>query len=796
MSDVRYALRSLVRHPGHSLVAIVTLGLAIAAATAIFSVLNAVVLRPLPYPAPEQLVLVRDQWLPRFPEFSVAPGRALRWQERAHSFAGLAATQYANVNLTGTGDPVRLRAGVVNANFFSVIGSSPLLGRTFRPDETDENVVILSEGIWRTRFGAANDIVGRSIQLDGAPVQVVGVMPAAFALPASNIDAWMIWTFSPRERGSYGSHYGQLFGRLKPGVTVEAAAADLAQLAKQLDAEHLDGDANKGWTTLVFPLKDYAIRTVRKSILVLVAAVGGVLLIACANVANLLLARGLGRSREFALRAAIGADRRRLIRQLIAENGVIGVAGSALGVGLGWWLLKAMLAAAPASLPRVTSIQLDGATLGVALLLAAVTPLIFGLLPAWQMSRADLNSLVQAGGRSGAQALPMRTRATLIVVEVSLSVVLVAASMLLIRSFSRLLDVSPGFDPAHAIALSVTLPSPKYQDAAAKEVFFAEFVSRLQTLPGVEAAGGAHVIPLVGDHVGGIEVDTPVEKGVTQPSANFYATTPGYFKAMGIPILKGRDFTPADTSSGARVSIVSKKVADRFLPGVDPLGHKIRVTQGPRFEFAEIVGVVGDVKQYGLDREDTLQVYQPVRQHAYFSSMTMVVRTTLDADAAGQAARDVLKQMDPYLPIASVRTVQSIVDASVGSQKFTTLLLGAFAVTALILAAIGVYGLVSFTVGQRTKEIGIRVALGARHASVARSVLGQGLGLTTLGVALGGVASYWATRLIQSELFEITAHDPVAFSVAPIVLLLAATLACLLPMRRALKVDPAIALRE
>lgn len=794
MTDVRYALRSLVRHPGHSIVALATLGLAIGAATAIFSVLNAVVLRPLPYPESDRLVLVRDQWLPRFPEFSVSPGRALMWQQRAHSFDGMAAVQNGTTNLTGVGDPVRLRLASVNANYFAVSGATPIAGRVFRPDETDEHIAVISEALWRSRFAGAADVIGRTAQLDGNPVQIVGVMPASFALPSATTEVWMIWTFSPDERTRYGSHYASMLARLKPGVTIDAARADLAQVSKQLESEH--PDSNKDWTTLVFSLKDYGIRGVRKGILVLVAAVGGVLLIACANVANLLLARGLGRSREFALRAALGAARGRLVRQMILENGVIGLAGSLLGVALGWALLKAMLTVAPATLPRAATIQLDAATLGVALLLAIVTPLIFGILPAWQMSRTNLNSLVQAGGRSGAQVLPTRTRATLIIAEVALSVVLVASSVLLIRSFDRLVGVHPGFSPQNAVALSLSLPGDKYKDPATKEQFFATLVARLEAIPGVSAAGGVQAMPLVSDHVAGIEMDHPAEAGVVSPSCNFFATTPGYLKAMGIPLLSGRDFTPADSSSGAPVALISKSVADRLLPGVDPLGHRMLVTQGPKRIFAEIVGVVGNVKTYGLDREDTLEAYEPVRQHAYFGSLTMVVRTSLGSDAAAAAVRTVLKDLDPNLPIANVRTVQSIVDASIGDQKFTTLLLGVFSVTALILAAIGVYGLVSFTVGQRSKEIGIRLALGAKAGAVVKGVLSQGLGLTMVGVVIGGVLSFWATQLLKTELFQVTVHDPVAFSVAPVVLIVAATVACVRPVMKALNVDPAIALRE
>jgi putative ABC transport system permease protein len=682
----------------------------------------------------------------------------------------------------------------VNANFFDVIGTAPLAGRAFRAGEESAHVVVLTEGVWRTRFGAAADIVGRAIVLDGEPVEVVGVMPASFTLPSTNTDAWMIWTFSPDERTRYGSHYASVFGRLKPGVTLEAARADLAGVARQLEVEH--PDSNKDWTTLVFPLQEYAIRNVRTGLIVLVAAVGGLLLIACANVANLLLARGLGRAREFALRAALGAGRARLVRQMLVENLAIGLAGAILGVGLGWWLLKGMLALAPALLPRASTIALDGATLAIALALAVLTPLLFGILPAWQLSRADLNTLVQSGGRSGAATLPVRTRAALIIAEVTLSVVLVAASILLIRSFDRLINVSPGFAPANAVAMSLALPMPQYADDARKAQFYGDLVGRVSALPGVEAAGVVQAVPMVSDYVTSIEVDAPAPDGTVPPSTNFFAVSPGYLRAMGIPLLRGRDFTAADAAGAARVSIISKAVADRFFPNADPIGHKVRVSQGPSRDFGEIIGVVGDVKPYGLARETPLQVYEPVRQHAYFGSLTLITRTGMSSDATAAGVRGVLKDLDPNLPVANVTTLQTIVDNSVGPRRFTTTLLGLFAATALVLAAIGVYGLVSFTVAQRSKEIGIRLALGARGRTIVGQVLAQGVTLTGAGVLLGGLLSYWATSLLASELFEVSARDPLAFTVAPVVLLAAAVLACLVPMRRALKVNPVAALRQ
>jgi putative ABC transport system permease protein len=797
MADVRIALRVLRKNPLYALVAILTLAIGIGAATTIFSVLNAVVLRPLPYADSGRLVLIRDASPPRFPEFSVAPGRFVEWQRRNRSFTAMAAFEGVTANLTGVGDPVRMRGYLVSATTFPMLGIAPLRGRTFSADEDrpgSDGEVVLSEATWRARFAADPDILGRKILLDDTPVTVVGVMPASFAFPSVLAEFWRPIAFSPAEQTRYGSHYIGAIARLQPGVTVEAAGADLARAAREI--ESLPG--NKGWTTLVFSYLGYTVRGVRSGLLVLAGAVGVVLLIACANVANLLLARGLGRQRELAVRAALGASRRRLVRQLLSENLVLGLAGSVAGVAIAFATLRIVTTSTSVTLPRLQTIGLDAPTLAFALILAALLPLVFGLLPALQVSRTQLRDVLALGGRGGSHGIRAHTRAALIIAEVALAVVLVASSALLLRSFARLTSVPTGFDVAHELVVPLSLPATRYADDAHRDQFWTSLLDRMSPVPGVEATALTQSVPFIGDFVTGFEVGgvTPTDESQL-PSANFYAVTASYFKAMGIPLLRGRSIAPTDSSRSQPVAVVSKALADRYFGNADPLGKRIKVHQGPSLVDWEIVGVVGDVKQYGLDAATTLQVYEPARQHPYFSSLTLVVRSAADPEELTASVRGALRDLDPNVPITTARTLTSYVEASTGSQRFTTTLLGGFAGVAWLLAAIGVYGLVAFAVGQRTQEIGIRMALGASRSTVLGLVLRQGLGLTAIGVGLGALATLWTTRLLQAQLFEASARDAlIATSLAPVALVAAATLACYVPARRALRVQPVTALRH
>jgi putative ABC transport system permease protein len=798
MTDLKIALRVLRKNPSYAAVAILTLAIGIGSATAIFSVLNAVVLRPLPYADSDRLVLIRDAAPPRFPEFSLAPGRFLEWTKRSRSFDSLAAFQSDSINLTGSGEPLKMRGYLVSATTFPMLGVPPRLGRTFTADEDrpgSDFEVILAEGTWRSHFGADPSIVGRKVLFDDKPFTVVGVMPSTFVFPSVTAEYWRPIAFTAQQATQYGSHYITGIGKLKAGVTVEAAQADLSRASREI--ESLPG--NQGWTSLVFSYLGYSVRNVRSGLFVLAGAVAVVLLIACANVANLLLARGLGRQRELAVRAALGASRPRLLRQMLSENVVLGAIGSVAGLAIAAGLLKVVTTSTSVVLPRLQTIGLDAPTLGFALLLAVLTPIIFGLLPAAQISRTQLRDVLAQGGRSGSHALRARTRAVLIIGEVALAVVLVASSSLLLRSFARLTAVPAGFDTTHELVVPISLPATRYPDAAARDVFWSGFLERLSDVPGVEAAAVTQSVPFISDYVSVFEIAgiTPADTNQS-PNTNFYAVSDNYFKAMGIPLLRGRSFGPMDTAKSHNVVVISKTLADRYFATVDPIGRRINnIHQGPQNVDAEIVGVVGDIKQYGLDAATTLQVYQPERQHGYFSSLTLVVRSMASPDALTHSVRGVLHDMDPNLPIANARTIGSYVDASTGPQRFTTSLLGGFAGIALLLAAIGVYGLVSFAVAQRTQEIGIRMALGARSSTVLGLVLRQGLGLTAIGVVLGTIATFWAARWLQAQLFEASTGDSVvALLIAPTALLAAAALACYVPSRRALRVEPVTALRH
>ncbi len=722
--------------------------------------------------------------------------RFLQWQARTRVFEGVAATQNDTVNLTDNGDPARLRGVAVSTNFFTVVGMLPLLGRTFTVDDEhgSPNLVILSEAVWRGRFGGAPDIVGKSIRLDDTPTLVVGVMPASFTLPSVTTDLWQPWQISADDRTRYGSHYLVCLARMKPGTTIDQARQDLARASREI--EGFD-EGNKGWTTLLDPMQAYIVRNVRLGLWVLAGAVGFVLLIACANIANLLLARGAGRQREFGIRAAMGASRVRLIRQMLVENLIVGVAGGAAGLALAAALLKAIIASPSTNLPRAQTIALDIPTMLFALALVVLTPLIFGLIPALQASRTDLRDVLAQGGRSGSAGVRTKTRGLLVIAEVALAVMLVAGSILLIRSFGRLMDVNPGFSTDEQIVVAMSLPATRYKTDQERDLFWQSLLTRAVGLPGVEAAAITQSTPLANDFVTTFESPGRTSTDLAQmPNANFYAVSAEFFKTMGIPLLRGRAIATTDAADARRVVVISKSLADKYFSNEDPIGKTLRVYQGPSDDFGQIVGVVGDTRQYGLDQPAPMQVYASIRQHAYFANNQLIVRSRQSPDAIASELRALLKEIDPTLPIAAPRTMASLLESSVGSRRFTTTLLGGFAGVALLLAVIGVYGLVSFTVGQRTQEIGIRLALGAQRSNVMRLVFGQGLGLTIIGIAVGMLGGLWAAQLLETQLFDIAPRDPIAFMAAPAVLFVAAMFACYWPARRAMRVSPVAALRD
>jgi putative ABC transport system permease protein len=799
VQDLRHALRALLKHPGYLLTALLTLALGIGFSTATFSVINAVLLRPLPFADPDRLVQLRERNLPRFPQFSVSPGHYLFWREHNTTFAGIAALASQSLNLDlGNDDPQRVRADRVSANLFAVLGVDPLWGRSFQPSDeqgSQARVVMLSHGAWQRRFGGARDVVGQTVRLDRNPVTIVGVMPAGFRYPSPEVEMWVPFVFTDAERRSFGSHFMSAIGRLRPGITIEQAEADMKVVSARLIGVN---PGSKGWEVLLFGLQDFTVRNVKDSLLVLLGAVSLVLLIACANVANLLLARGAARQKELAIRSSIGATRGRLLRQLLVEQITLALVSAAAGVLVAAWLLRVMLAMVPDALPAHADVRLDATVLTFAVALAIATPLLFGLLPALQASRPDLRALMSAGGRS-AQGVPaQRTRTVLVVAEIALAMMLLVGAGLLIRSFTRLAGESPGFDPGGTIVAGVSLPVDKYAEGESRERFTGEFLERVRAVPGVEAVGLSMPMAMVNEFNSGYEVEgePPVEGG--NLITLFYAVSPGYFDATKTPLLRGRYLTDADRRGSPRVVLVNAFLAERHFAGVDPVGRRIRIGQGYNSqEWREIVGVVGNTKQSGLDDVHRAQVYEPYLQHPYFSSFSLVVRTPGgEPTAVVPQLRSILRTMDPELPLARVRTLEEIVDTTVRPQRFSTTLIGTFGGAALLLSAVGLYGVIAYTVGLRRHEFAIRIAHGASGRDILRLVLGSAVTMACAGIAIG-LAGAWLLRgMVQGLLFNVSAADPLTYASVALVLMLTTLLASAVPAVRATRVDPIEALRE
>jgi putative ABC transport system permease protein len=797
LQDVRHAMRALLKHPGYLVTALLTLGLGIGFSTATFSVINAVLLRPLPFAEPDRLVQIRERNLPRFPEFSVAPGHFYFWRAHQTSFASMTAIEIQNVNLDlGDNDPHRVRADRVSVHFFSTLGVEPLLGRTFgAADEngTRADVVVLSHGAWQRRFGGGADAIGKTVRLDRQPVTIVGVMPPDFSYPSPEVEMWVPIVFTPAEQQTMGSHYMRAIGRLKPGVTIEQADTDMKAVAARLIEHH---PASKGYEVLLFGLQDYTVRGVKESLLLLLGAVALVLLIACANVANLLLARGAVRQKELAIRSSIGATRVRLLRQLLVEQLTLSLISAAAGVLLAAWLLRVLLAIVPDALPSHADVRLDGTVLGFAVALAIATPLLFGLLPALQASRPDLRTLMSAGGRSGSGIPAQRTRTILVVAEVALAMTLLVGAGLLLRSFARLAAESPGFDPGGAIVAAVSLPVEKYPEGAPREAFIGSFLERLRATPGVEAAGLAMPMAMVNEFNSGyqIEGEPPAEGG--NLLTLFYAVSPGFLEATGTPLLRGRDLSDADRAGNTRVILINAFLAERHFAGVDPIGRRMRVGQGDG-AWREIVGVVGNTKQHSLGDQPRAQVYEPYLQHRYFSSFSLVVRTGAgDPIAIVPQVRSVLRSMDPEVPLATARTLEEIVDTTVRPQRFSATLIGTFGGAALLLSAVGLYGVIAYTVGLRRQEFAIRIAHGASRRDILALVLRGAAAMACAGVAIGLVAAWLLRGALTSLLFNVSAGDPATYATVAAVLMITTLAASAVPALRATRVDPVDALRE
>ncbi|MCI0339294.1 MAG: ABC transporter permease [Acidobacteria bacterium] len=801
--DLRFGLRVLIKKPGFTIVAVLALALGIGANTAIFSIVNTVLLRPLPYQEANRLLLIWTKFLPDLPQNWVSGPEVVDFRERNNSFEQLGVLAFQNYNLTGLGEPEQLQAGVVSANLFPILGVQPIFGRLFRPEEDQPGtgqVAILNHDFWQKRFAGNQQIVGQTISLDGRPFTVVGVMPPGFgvlppdAQSPKEIDLWAPIAVDYKQM-SRGSHFLRVIAKLKPGVTIEQARADMDVVAERMDQEFYQ---NFGFAVTVVPFHNHIVRDVRPALLVLLGAVGFVLLIACANVANLLLAYSVSREKEIAIRAALGAGRGRIVRQLLIECSLLGLVGGAFGLLLAKFGLDALVAIGPDNLPRLDDIRIDLRVLGFTLATSLLTGLIFGLVPAFQATRLDLSEALKEGGRGeGSGVRGRHARNMLVIAEVALSLVLLVGAGLMIRSFWRMQEVDPGFNPRNVLTMRLQLPQSKYSQPPQVVQFYQALIERVRGLPGVENAGIVTSLPMSGSYSSGtVSVETP---SANSQNASFEAdwrrVSPDYHKTMNVALTRGRFFDDQDKAEGTLAVIIDESFAQRFWPNDDPIGKRLKLGgMQSRNPWRSIVGVVKHVKDYGLNIEGRERVYFP---HAQFpvNGMFLAVRTKGDPLAMAGTVRNAVWSADPNQPVSRVRAMEEYLYNSSAQPRFYTLLLSVFALVALMLAAVGVYGVMSYSVTQRTHEIGIRLALGASPRHIIGLVVKQGLTLVTIGVAIGLIGAVAVTRVMSTLLFGVSPTDPLTFVVIALVLVSVACVACYVPARRATKVDPMVALR-
>jgi putative ABC transport system permease protein len=799
VQDFRYAARLLLRSPGFTFVAVAALALGIGANAAIFSVVDTLLVRPLPYPDADRLAVVWEHNLPRDKKNNVvSPGNFIHWRELNQSFKELSSVSMTfRTTLTGAGDATELPVQYVSGTIFQTLGVRPALGRDFTPQEDAPgvSVVTISDRLWRQRFGADPSIVNRTIMLNGTPNLVVGVMAPGFSILDKSVDVWSIVGFGPAARTPRG-RWTCVVGRVKDGVSMAQAQDDMTRVHAELTRRF--PAFNTGWTANVVPLREQLTGDVRPALWVMLGAVGFVLLIACANVGNLVLARATARQRELAVRAALGAGRGRLIRQMLAESILLSLVGAGAGLVLAWWAMVALRTTVAERLPiaRLEEVGIDGKVLLFTIAAALVSAFIFGIAPAFTSAGAKLTDTLKDGGRSGSAARGARVRSAFVVVEMALALVLLVGAGLLLRSFVTLLRVDPGFDPARTMTVKVAIPQSKYQDAAQQQAFFNQLFERIDALPGVTAAGGTSYLPIngLGSATSFEVVGKPKPAAGQEPVTDVRVITHDFFKAMGVPLLRGRAFDGRDTGTGIHRVIVNQALANKFYPGEDPIGKSIIVSWNDSVPD-EIVGVAGDVRQQDLETEARETIYWPPARFTY-PFMTIAIRTAGDPRSVVAPAVAALHDLDPNVAAADVRTMEDVIDISVAQRRLTMLLLSIFAGLALVLAAVGIYGVIGYSVSQRTQEIGIRMALGAPRGAVLRMVVGQAMTLALIGVALGGVGAWMLTRLMQKLLFGVTASDPVTFVAVSALLAFVAALAASVPGLRATRVDPVIALRS
>ncbi|MBZ5523660.1 MAG: ABC transporter permease [Acidobacteriia bacterium] len=791
LHDIRYALRLLRKSPGFAIAAVLTLALGMGANTVMFSVLNTVLLRPLPYPQPDRLVQIWETE-PRQGEMRgpVSPYNFLEWRKHSHTFSEIATFDYNPLVLTGLTTPRRISGQFVSAGFFNVFQVSALIGRTFRPDEDqpgNDRVVVLSYGAWSRYFDHDPKIAGKSITLDDQIYSVIGVMPATFGFPHDGVEAWCLPGFDPK-RVSRRSHGLSSIGRLKPGVSLEQAQADMSTIADDLNQQ--DGGFSG---VLLMGLHDATVGGVRRSLLVLWAAVLAVLLVACSNVAGLLLARSISRQKEVAIRSAVGGSRGRLIQQFLTESVLLAIIGGIVGVALSYSAGRFLIATSDVAVPRLRNLQLDGWVLGFSVFACLTTGLAFGLAPALHALRIDLNGALKESGPAQQISGGFHLRSVFVIMELALAMVLLITGGLLTKTLWRLQQVDPGFQADNTLSFRFSVPNGKY-DARQKAALYQRIVERLAALPGVEAVGATNDLPFAGSRSGNtFQIKgRSVVPGQTLHS-DYRIVSPGYLQAMRMRLLAGREFTERDSRETPAVAIINQTFVKKFFPNEQPLGQRLKM-DGQDFEI-EIVGIIADVKLQDLSTPAGPETYVPYLQ-AYPPSWTfVVVRSRIEARALANAIRDAVKETAPGEPIYSVNTMTQRLEYWMSPQKFSSVLLSVFAGLALVLAAIGIYGVVAYSVVQRTREIGIRVALGADRADVLHLILRQGARIGILGLGIGTVASYLATRALSSMLFGVKPHDPVIFGGVVASLIVVVILASYIPARRATRVDPLVALR-
>jgi len=801
--DLRYGGRMLLKQPGFALIAIVTLGLGIGANTAIFSVVNGVLFRPLPYADPDRLywVTIDRQDLGNRFTLSNADFRILK--QHNQSFEKLAAVTGERMNLTGGREPERIASLRVSADFFAALGAQPEMGRTFLADEDQPGkplVAVVSHSLWQRHLSSDPEPAGRTISLNDRIYTVIGVMPPDFRLFRS-VDVWPIMQVNPpKRRGPFGM---RLVAKLKPGIDEQQVRAELTALRDQAEREWPDPQNGSGlarWSYAAEPLKEVITGNLRPVLLVLLAAVGCVLLIATANVANLLLARASTREREMAIRAALGASRFRLLRQLLTESVLLAAAGGTLGLLLASYGIDLLLKLEPGNLPRMNEVGIDRGVLIFTSCVALLSGILFGLVPALQISRTNLNESLKEGGRSSTETRGRkRLRGLLVVSQTALALVLLAGAGLMIKSFVRLQQVNPGFNPEGMLTVQVAPPQTRYGEKHKRVSFQRELLERVRSLPGVQSASTSNSVPP--ENVGDVDVfevaGQPVPSDQNRPLAERLLLSPDHFRTMGIPLLSGRDFSSADDGDAPSVAIINRTMAQRYFPGGDAVGGRIHFGDfGPDEPWITIVGVVGDVKNNGLSAEDAMTIYGPYEQNLWsWGSISLFLRSSSTPESLTSGVRDAVQAMDKDLPIANIKTGEQLLYDAVGRPRFHTLLIALFAGLALLLAAVGIYGVISYSVAQRTHELGIRLAVGARPRDVLFLVMRQGMMLTLTGTVIGVLTAFGLTRLLTSLLFRVSATDPLTFAGVAIVLVAVALLACWIPARRATKVDPMIALR-